>query len=376
MGNFTEAHYRERRRDVFAMAREEAPELDVLLVSDPVGVRYLTGLREGSRHLLVHGEEAWLITGGMFRDLAEEESVAAEVLSVTPPFSKAAADAAAARGWDKIALVDRCTTMADWKSWIAACGEERLALVRDVVLARRAVKDSEEIALIREAVEIAEEAFEDLVSREVGDFVGETEKDLALHIEMLMQSSGADDQAFPNGVILASGPNSFVCHHVPKARRIEAGDVVLIDWGAVVEGYRSDLTRMVSIGPPPDQMRDIHAVVKRAVEAAIGAIRPGVMTQEIDTVARNLIAEAGYGEDDFRHGTGHGIGLEIHESPRFMKDAESEFNRALEPGMVMTVEPGIYLKGIGGVRLETDVLVTEDGCEDLCALDFDWVVLE
>jgi Xaa-Pro aminopeptidase len=224
----------------------------------------------------------------------------------------------------------------------------------------RKVKDDHEIDLIRKAVALAEEAFE-AVRPEVK--VGLTENYLAGLMVFELRSRGAMDASFP--VIVAAGANSSLPHYRPGEALVQHDQPLLFDWGAVYRGYCSDLTRTLLIGKVSEKMKKIYNVVLEAQAAAIRFLRPGVTTMQADRVARDVIERAGFGKN-FGHGLGHGLGREVHEGPAMRKTGGDE---ELRPGMIVTAEPGIYLPGEGGVRIEDDVLITHSGCEVLSSLE-------
>lgn len=226
----------------------------------------------------------------------------------------------------------------------------------DEVLTRlRVVKDADEIVALRRAAE--------LTGRVVLKAVeavrpGLTEREVAAMIQVALLKHGSEGMAF--SPLVASGPNAADPHALPSNRVLQPGDIVILDAGGVVEGYQGDITRCVALKPVSDEVRQMYAVVSRAAEAGRAAVRPGVAAQDVDRAARQVIEEAGYG-DYFIHRTGHGLGLQVHEPPYI---AEGNTQK-LEPGMVFTVEPGIYVPGVGGVRVEDVVVVTEQGCDVL-----------
>jgi Xaa-Pro aminopeptidase len=241
-------------------------------------------------------------------------------------------------------------------------GKETVELVpvEDLLVNIRKVKDDHEIGLIRKSAAIAEEAF-NAIRDEIK--VGQSENYLAGLLIMELRSRGASDSSFP--VIVAAGANSSLPHYRPGDVLVKDAQPLLFDWGAIYDGYCSDITRTLMIGAVSAKMKQIYKIVLEAQEAAIEFIRPGVTTQQADRVARDVIDDAGF-KDFFGHGLGHGIGREIHELPTMRRTGGDE---ELRPGMVVTVEPGIYLPGEGGVRIEDDVLVTHSGCEVLTTLD-------
>jgi Xaa-Pro aminopeptidase len=230
----------------------------------------------------------------------------------------------------------------------------------NVMVNIRKVKDDHEIDLVRKSVAVAEEAFE-AVRSEIK--VGQSENYLAGLLEFEMRSRGASGSSFP--AIVATGSNSSLPHYRPQETLVQADQPLLFDWGAIYKGYCSDLTRTFMMGRVSAKMKKIYQVVFEAQQAAIAFLRPGVTTQQADLVARDVITKAGFGKE-FGHGLGHGIGREIHELPSLRKTGGDE---ELRPGMIVTVEPGIYLPGEGGVRIEDDVLITHSGCEVLSSLD-------
>ena len=246
-----------------------------------------------------------------------------------------------------------------------AGSQTTLVPTEDVVEQLRLIKDLQEIERTRAALRLAEKAFENVLGALTP---GMTEIEMAWALEEQMRRLGAQGVSFP--VIVAAGPNSALPHAVPSERVITADEPLLIDWGARLQGYCSDSTRTVSIGRANDRFKTIYRIVHEAQQKAIAAMAPGASAKLVDSVARDHIAAAGYG-DFFGHGLGHGTGLAIHEAPRLSPLSDD----TLQPGMICTVEPGIYLPDWGGVRLENQVLVTEAGVEVLTELPFgDYVV--
>jgi Xaa-Pro aminopeptidase len=230
----------------------------------------------------------------------------------------------------------------------------------------RQIKDDSELAAIREAIDIAEQAFMQFL-REIREDT--SEKTLADRMEALVRENGGLTTAF--SPIIGVGERAALPHCPPTSKQIHEADFVLVDWGAIgPQHYRSDLTRTLRTrkSENSDRLAEIHRIVLAAQSAAIAAVRPGVLGKDIDGAARRVITDAGYGPN-FSHGTGHGIGIQIHEAPWLRSTSEVP----LQPGMIFTIEPGIYLPGFGGVRIEDDVLVTAEGCEVLTHVprDFD-----
>ncbi len=234
-----------------------------------------------------------------------------------------------------------------------------LVPLENVMTNIRKVKDDQEVDLIRKSVGVAEEAF-NAFREEIK--IGLSENYLAGLLVFELRSRGASDSSFP--AIVAAGPNSSLPHYRPGETLVQKDQPLLVDWGAIYKGYCSDLTRTLMVGRVDDRVKKIYRVVLDAQKTAIKFLRPGVTTLQADRVARDVIERAGFGKE-FGHGLGHGIGREIHELPTLRKTGGEE---ELRPGMVVTVEPGIYLPGVGGVRIEDDVLITHSGCEVLSSL--------
>jgi len=229
----------------------------------------------------------------------------------------------------------------------------------------RAVKSEKELSLIRAAQKLTDETFTYILDRIEA---GRSEIDVMLDMEFYMRKLGSEGVSFD--FIVVSGKNSSLPHGVPSDKLIEVGDFITMDFGAVVEGYRSDMTRTVALGCVSEEQRKVYDTVLAAQKAAIEAVRPGLVCKDIDKVARDLIYGAGY-EGCFGHGLGHSVGIEIHESPAFNMRCET----VLRPGTVMTVEPGIYLENKFGVRIEDMVYVTEDGCIDITESERELIIL-
>ena len=239
-----------------------------------------------------------------------------------------------------------------------------------VVEGARIVKDAEEIATLRTAAahlsDVAKEAFDAVRP-------GVTERTVAAAIELAIRAKGFERVAFDT--IVASGPHAALPHHRAGDRVLVAGDLVVLDFGGVYDGYCSDLSRTVSVGPPTSEARRVHAAVHDAQQAAIASVEPGVEASTIDKAARSVLESRGLGEA-FGHGTGHGLGLDVHEEPRISRHRPDAPAVRIEAGMVFTIEPGAYVPGWGGVRIEDDVLVTESGCEVLTSVPRDLLACE
>ncbi len=345
--------YRNRQRALL-----EAIEADAYLAidhegSDPVSLRYLTGFT-GEGALLLSERETVLVTDSRYVEQAKRETDGLSIVDDRRWRMTATAEAISARGWDRIVFPSARTSY-DWVEGFRKLGDFTLAAEQDPVATLRRTKSPEEIDCLRRAAAIADEAFASLLPELR---VGMSEAEIALRLEVLIRRTEAEGIAFD--VNVSTGPNTALNHYNPSLdpRPLAEGDLLLFDFGACCGGYRSDITRTVSVGEPEAKAREIYETVLRANLAAIAAVRTGKKASEIDAVARDLIAEAGHAEH-FGHGLGHGIGLEVHEAPWLTPQHED----LLEAGMVMTIEPGIYLPGFGGVRIEDDVVVGPEGCE-------------
>jgi len=346
--------------------RLAAVDADALVLFPSLNLEYLTGFREEpmERHFLLFVPAAG---GPVF--LAPELS-AQQVREET-----AVEDV---RGWadeeDPAEHVDAIATelgltdgrvLVDDRMWAlftqdlrAAMPDAEFGLASEALAELRLRKDEREVDALRRAGELADRVSVEIRERGA-DVVGLTEDELAAEIEGLLAAHGGADLSFE--VIAGSGPNGAKPHHTHGDRTIEAGDPVVLDFGAYVDGYPGDQTRTcVFAGDPPEGYEDVHETVLAAQEAAVEAVEPGVTAGAVDRAARSVIEDAGYG-DAFVHRTGHGVGLDVHEPPYVVAGNDRE----LEPGMVFSVEPGIYLEGRFGVRIEDLVVVTEDGCERL-----------
>jgi Xaa-Pro aminopeptidase len=353
-------------------ARLAGLALDGLVVTNPTNVRYLSNHAGTAGTLVITQSAVHLLI-----DFRYQESVRATQASdaacpglqtwpVPASYDEALIDMLASQGTVKIGIEAAHLTVAR-KEWLQRTSVARgLAITwtstERVVEQPRLVKDPSEVATLRDAAArltgVAERAFRSIQP-------GVTERDVAAAIEMALRSAGYERPAFDT--IVASGPNAALPHYRAGLRILKPGDLVVLDFGGVLDGYCSDLTRTVSVGAPtPDALR-LHAAVREAQQAAIVAVKPGVPASSIDAAARGLLESRGLG-DAFGHGTGHGLGLDIHEEPRVGPPRSHSASVQLEPGMVFTIEPGAYLPGMGGVRIEDDVLVTADGYEVLTSV--------
>lgn len=340
--------------------------VDVLLVSAPVNLRYLTGFTGSNGLALIAAEERSgghrFLTDFRYTTQSAEQVpplVAREI--VTGSLLAAAARELGSTG-GTLGFDDASVTVADHKRLREALAPSwQLAGCAGSVERLRALKDEQEIERMRAAARLADEALSGLLE---GGLVGRSEREVAIDLELRMRRLGAEAPSFPS--IVASGAHGALPHAEPRAEPIARDVLVTIDWGAVHDGYCSDCTRTYATGEGlPEQAREVYALVLAAQELGLGAVRAGPTGREVDAVAREAIEAAGHGEH-FGHGLGHGIGMDVHEAPRLSR---TEGERQLQAGNVVTVEPGVYLPGLLGVRIEDLVVVREDGQEVLNGLD-------
>jgi Xaa-Pro aminopeptidase len=324
-------------------------DVDAALITRLVNIRYLTGLDSSNAALLVRADgTAVLATDGRYAGTAVR--VCPELECVV---DRAAAEVLIDRASGRLAIEEHDLTV-ERRDELAerAEGVEPTRLGR-AVEELRMVKDEEEIALLREACAITDRAFAAVLP---AIRPGVAEREVAIRLERAMVDLGAERPAFAS--IVASGPNGAIPHHAPGARAIEAGDLVTMDFGALYGGYHADMTRTVAVGSPDAWQREVYELVATAQRAGIDAARPDAVAKDVDAAARDLIEAAGHG-DDFPHGLGHGVGLEIHEAPLMGYDKTGKLNVQVP----ITVEPGVYVAGRGGVRIEDTLVVRADAPE-------------
>lgn len=336
------------------------PPLDAMLVTQPENRRYLSGFTGSAGQLLVTPAAAILLTDFRYVEQAAAQAPAYEVVKVAGHEWNAIAEQTARLGVRRLGIEAGHVTMDLYERLQAALSatesQAALAPQRGFVEALRHVKDPAEVEAIRRAVLIGDRAFEQ-VARSLRP--GATESEVAWRLEVAMRQDGAEGLSFP--IIVASGPNAAMPHHRASAREIRAGEPVIIDMGCRVDGYCSDMTRTITLGEPPPRFWQVFNLVLAAQRRCEDGFRAGMLGREGDKLARDVIAAAGNG-DDFGHGTGHGVGLAIHEDPYLSPVRGDE---PVQKGAVVTVEPGVYLAGWGGVRIEDMVVVGESRCHVL-----------
>ena len=360
--------------------------VDALVVTHPPNLRYLAGFDGSLGALIVSAARSVLIVDGRYLTSATQWAADHEELAeVRVVLAEPTAEAAIARavmsgdriwnlGVEAAAIsLSRFDRLSEALGMAEAAGEPgtsapRLRGTEDIVERGRVVKDAYEISRLRMAA-----ARLSNVARGVPALVrlGRSEQEIAAEIDAAIRRAGFERPAFET--IVASGPNSALPHARPGRRALQAGDGVVLDFGGVYDGYCVDLTRTVQLAPETDAFGRLFDAVKAAHAAAIAAVRPGATATAVDQAARDELGRRGLA-DAFVHGTGHGLGLEVHEAPRVSKAGSGHPDVTLQPGMVFTIEPGVYLPGLGGVRIEDDVLVVEAGCEVLTDVPIDRTV--
>ena len=347
----------------------DARQLDAFVVSTPVNITYLTGFAASAGLLLVTRRERFLILDPRYDQAAHAALAAGRLGPVTIErvdggYDRALAAILARETLGSVGLEAAHVTVTRLNAWHDAAPRVEWISTERVLERQRVIKDAREIEIFRRAATSLNEVtshLPEIVSR------GRTEHEIAAGIDSALREAGFERPAFTT--IVASGPNSALPHARPTTRRLEAGDLVVLDFGGVLDGYCVDLTRMAAVGSPAASAMALYDGVREANVSAVRAVRPGVPACDIDRAARAVLEAKNLGEA-FRHATGHGLGLEVHEAPRLARpDAEPQ--ERLEAGMVLAIEPGAYVEGIGGVRLEDDVLVTPEGCEVLTKVPHD-----
>jgi Xaa-Pro aminopeptidase len=341
--------------------------VDVLLVTGAFNLRYLSGYTGSNGIVLVGADTRLFVTDFRYVEQAAQE--------VDPSFERRRAaqelleSVGEVLGAGELRLGYEAAHMS-----VRAYGRLRERLpdrielvgVEGLIEGLRAVKEPEEVAAIRAAAALADEAFAELIA---GGLTGHTERELALKLEFEMRRSGATGASFEP--IVAGGPHGALPHGRPRDEPVLAGELVVVDWGARLDGYCSDCTRTLATGAIDSEAADVYQLVLDAQLAAVEDVRPGAVGRDVDAVARAAITAAGHGEH-FGHGLGHGVGLEVHEAPRLAQPSEV----VLAPGNVVTVEPGVYIPGRFGVRIEDLVVVTDVGCEILTSISKSLTVVE
>ena len=337
-----------------------------IIIHKPANIFYLSGFT-GEGLLIIAKGMLGIVTDFRYVEQAQQQAPDYSVHSISNDVNHAqvAANMIKGNGIKKILFEDDYVTVKSYERLRDALQPVLLEPLNSAPEAMRTIKDKDEIAAIEKACAISCEAF---------DFVcgvikpGMTEKVIKCSLDFRMLELGCDRIGFDS--IVASGPNGSLPHAIAGDRKIQPGDMITLDFGAKYKGYCADMTRTVAVGQPGDLMKTIYGIVQKAQEASENALAPGKICRDIDAIARGMITDAGYGER-FGHGLGHSLGIDIHEDPRLNPKSQEE----LKPGHVITVEPGIYLPGVGGVRIENTCLITASGARSLVSSPRDLIIL-
>lgn len=337
--------------------------LESLLVLSPENRRYLSGFTGSTGWLLVTKHDAVFLTDGRYTKQASEECPHLRIAECRPLLDGLRAEVQQL-GLRELGFEDEIVTIALHRQLADALDGVTLTPTHDLIETLREIKDASELTILREAAQIADAAFSHILH-----FLrpGLKETDVSLELEVFMRKLGAQGRAFD--IIVASGHRSALPHGRASDKILEAGDFVKMDFGAYYKGYSSDITRTVVLGQPSDKQREIYNIVREAQEHAVRHIKPGLTGREADALARDIIVARGY---DFSHTLGHGLGLAVHERPSLAARNE----QVLQPGMVVTVEPGIYLPDWGGVRIEDDIVLIATGNDVLTHSTKELVIIE
>jgi Xaa-Pro aminopeptidase len=332
-------------------------DIDALLITSPSNRLYLSGFTGSSGVLLITKDDAFLVTDFRYNDQSREQAKGYNIVIHTAPIPEEIARLTKELSIKKVGFEQDHLTFSAYRTYdnLLTSSNTELIPVTGLVEKLRLIKDDSEIKIIKDAASIADAAFSHII-----EFIrpGKTEREVSNELEFFMRSQGAASSSFD--IIVASGYRSALPHGVASDKIIESGELVTLDFGAHYKGYCSDITRTVAIGQVSDELKEIYQVVYDAQMLGMKGIKPGMTGKEADALTRDYIASKGYG-DYFGHSTGHGIGLDVHEGPALSVKSDT----VLETGMIVTVEPGIYVSGLGGVRIEDDALITKDGNESL-----------
>jgi Xaa-Pro aminopeptidase len=339
--------------------------IEAFLVTKRENVRYLSRFTGTAGKLLITQSDNIFITDFRYLDQAADQTDGCVIEEISSNFIDGFSELLKRKNIKNLSFESQDMNFKMYQKFKEKLDVDSLNPVESLVEELRMIKDQAEIEKIKKAVEIADQGFKFLTN-----FIkpGKSEKEVALELEFFMKRQGGEANAFD--FIVASGKRGALPHGVASEKKIEIGDLVTIDFGTVYQGYHSDITRTLAVGEPSDTLRDIYELVLTAQEKVIAEIKAGMDCFDADKIARDFISEAGY-KDNFGHGLGHGVGLEIHEAPRLSYTSEA----VLKAGMVVTDEPGIYISGLGGVRIEDDLLITESGCEVLNSAPKELIIL-
>ncbi|GGH25256.1 M24 family metallopeptidase [Paenibacillus segetis] len=343
----------------------ELQNLEAILITGEVNRRYLTGFTGSSGYVLITGQKAYLLTDFRYMVQASEQATGFEIVEHAASVTDTLKELLQVGQISRLGFEDENVVYSTYRNYETELSPCQLIPAAGLVEGLRVYKDDEELAIMKEAADLADRTFHHMLGILRP---GVTELDMALEMEIFMRKNGATSSSFDT--IIASGERSALPHGVASERVIKGNEFVKMDFGALLNGYCSDITRTVVLGTPSPKHREIYDIVLEAQLHTLEHLRPGMTGREADALARDVITRYGYG-DQFGHSTGHGLGMEVHEAPRLSKLSDT----VLQPGMVVTVEPGIYLPGFGGVRIEDDVVITESGIRRLTESTKDFTVI-
>ncbi|MFC2948198.1 M24 family metallopeptidase [Virgibacillus sediminis] len=332
----------------------KANNLDAILVTSPVNRQYITGFTGTAGAVLIGENSARFLTDFRYTEQANEQAKGFDVIEHKQQIEMEIRDQIKDMGVKRVGFEKNHVTFSQYEKYQQIL-EAELVPVGGLVEELRLVKDEQELEILKKAAKIADDAFE-----HIQQYIkpGVKEIDISNELEFFMRKQGAVSSSFD--IIVASGERSALPHGVASEKKIQAGELVTLDYGALFQGYCSDITRTFAIGEISKELENIYDTVLKAQQTGLAGIKPGITGKEADALTRDYINEKGYGQY-FGHSTGHGLGMEVHEGPALSFRSE----KRLEPGMVVTVEPGIYVPGVGGCRIEDDIVITESGMERL-----------
>lgn len=342
----------------------EEHNLQAVLLKSPPNVYYLSGFTGTNAILLITMTHSYLLTDFRYLEQAAQQAGSFEIIRVDNELPQAVSKLTP--GLKNIGIEEDILSWAEFRSFQTALSGCDLLDASDILRELRQVKEPEEIEIIRQVIHITDQAFSSILDK---IRPGIAEEQLGLELEFALRQRGASGRSFD--FIVASGERSALPHGVASTKEVAEGELVTLDFGAVYKMYCSDLTRTVCLGRSDARQEEIYSIVLEAQQAAITGLKPGMTGKEADAIAREVISKAGYGEY-FGHGLGHALGLEIHEKPRL----NTRETQIMQPGMVVTVEPGIYIPGWGGVRIEDVVLVTDFGVEVLTQAPKQFIIID
>ncbi len=341
-------------------------KIDAIIVTSDINRRYITGFTGSSGYALITMDKAMFVTDFRYIEQANNEAVGYEIIKHEASINDTIAELLINNGINKLGFEQDFVTFSLYKQFTDKYSNVELVPLSQIIENLRLIKDNDEINLVKKATEIADEAFSYILNIIKPNI---KEKDISLALEYKMRELGASGISFPT--IVASGYRSSLPHGAASDKEIKLGDFVTMDFGAYYNGYASDMTRTVVVGKPSEKQREIYEIVLEAQLEGVNHIKAGMTGKEADALTRDIINKYGYGEY-FGHGTGHGIGLDVHEGPTVTPRSDT----VLAPGMIVTVEPGIYIPDFGGVRIEDDVLITEAGREILTKSNKDLIIID